>query len=576
MSGNRSRAIVTSDGRASPARDSSNSGTQEPSRTSDDRLETEDIDAPAWRIALCQVADLKSLLKNGELSEELARMLANRWGTSVRTVWRRVRAFRREGSVRAVLNRRRGSSPGVGRMLPEVEAVISDSARNWWKATENATIAEVYPTVIRDCVARGLSRPSRATVARRLAVLRRDAANFAPDVAAKLRDRTRLVKSSYTVEHALAVVQVDHTVADVFIVDPVSRCCIGRPTLTVAIDVSTRCVLGMCLALEAPSSLLVALCLENAVGPKEAWLKGLGAHVEWPVFGTPHALHVDNGREFHSAAFRRGCDLNGIEIIYRPPGTPRYGGHVERLIGTLMRRVRLLPGNSFSDLLGARPGRAESRATLTLSELGGFLVQDIERYHRHTHRALRQSPLAAWERHWAREQTEPRMPCDLVRFRLDFLPLQRRVVGREGIELFGLKYSCEELAPEVHLGARRVVRFDPRDVSRVYLERPRAQPLLVPLRDRSLPAMSLWELRAVRKASPEAIERADSEGIRVALEQIGEGTVTPSKMRSRRRAARSATWREVQALASLPVADTTLQTTLASDEIGSLPWEVLE
>jgi putative transposase len=143
--------------------------------------------------------------------------------------------------------------PGVGRLNDAVESVIVDTARTWWKATENATISEIFPEVIRECVGRGLARPSRATVARRLAALKKDPDNFSAPVAAKLRDRTRLAKASYVVESALAVVQVDHTIADVFIVDPSSRKCIGRPTLTVAVDVATRCIAGICLSLEAPS-----------------------------------------------------------------------------------------------------------------------------------------------------------------------------------------------------------------------------------------------------------------------------------------------------------------------------------
>jgi hypothetical protein len=37
---------------------------------------------------------MRKLLANGELSDELARLLATRWGTSVRTEWRLVSAFR--------------------------------------------------------------------------------------------------------------------------------------------------------------------------------------------------------------------------------------------------------------------------------------------------------------------------------------------------------------------------------------------------------------------------------------------------------------------------------------------------
>jgi putative transposase len=536
----------------------------------------DDPDSDAWQIALAQVADLKSALSNNALTAATVDSIARRWGTSARTVWRRAKAFREEGSLRSILQRRRGPVAGVSKLDSVIETIISDTARAWWKATENATSAEIYPAIVRECAGRGLARPSRATVVRRLSVLRKDPANFSAAVAATLRDRSRLVKTSYTIERSLSVVQVDHTVADVFIVDPSSHKCIGRPTLTVAVDVATRCICGVCLSLESPSSLLVALCLENAVSPKQSWLRSLGLDLDWPVHGIPDALHTDNGREFHSAAFRRGCDLNGIDTIYRPPATPRFGGHVERLIGTLMRRIRLLPGNTYSDFLQARPKRAEARATLTLSELGAFLLEDVHRYHRNTHRSLGRPPLSAWEEYWGKQAVGPRLPKDISRFRLDFLPLQRRVIGREGIELFGLKYSCASLAQEVDLGCKRVVRYDPRDLSHVYLEQPQARHLAVPLRDPGAPALSLWELKAVKRSrwSPQNVE--DPDVLRRAVEQVSEKGANMPQLRRNRRAARREAWRAVEKLADTVLPNTSLKPTLVSKDVESLPWEVLE
>jgi putative transposase len=522
------------------------------------------------------MADLKSALASNELNAALADSLARRWGTSVRTVWRRAKAFREDSGLRSMLQRRRGPLAGVRRLDNTVESIISDTARAWWKSTENATSAEIYPAIVRECAGRGVPRPSRATVVRRLSVLRKDPANFSAAVAAKLRDRSRLVKASYTVERALSVVQVDHTIADVFIVDPSSHKCIGRPTLTVAVDVATRCICGVCLSLESPSSLQVALCLENAVAPKKNWLLSLGLDLEWPVYGLPEALHTDNGREFHSAAFRRGCDLNGIDTLYRPPATPRFGGHVERLIGTLMRRVRLLPGNTYSDFLQARPQRAESGARLTLNELGAFLLEDIHRYHRNTHRSLGRAPLSAWEQYWRQQTAGPRLPKDVSRFRLDFLPLQRRVIGREGIELFGLKYSCAALAQEIDLGRKRVVRYDPRDLSRVYLEQSHSQPLAVPLRDPLTPTLSLWELRAIKRSKTNTRNIEDPETLRRALAQMSEEGTNISQLRRNRRAARRDAWRAVEQLADSAIPNTSLQPTLVSNDVESLPWEVLE
>ena len=53
-------------------------------------------------------------------------------------------------------------------------------------------------------------------------------------------------------------------------------------------------------------------------------------------------LHLDSAKEFRSEALRRGCEQYGIAIDYRPVRTPQYGGHIERLIGTMMGKVHLL------------------------------------------------------------------------------------------------------------------------------------------------------------------------------------------------------------------------------------------
>ncbi|WP_246726163.1 transposase family protein [Rhizobium lusitanum] len=69
----------------------------------------------------------------------------------------------------------------------------------------------------------------------------------------------------------------------------------------------------------------------------------------WPVAGLPDMVHVDNDADFRSRAFKRGCEDAGIAIDWRPPGEPRFGGHIEHLIGTQMGRLHLLPGTTFSN-----------------------------------------------------------------------------------------------------------------------------------------------------------------------------------------------------------------------------------
>ena len=94
--------------------------------------------------------------------------------------------------------------------------------------------------------------------------------------------------------------------------DEVMRLPIGRPWLTLAVDVATRVVVGFYVSMEAPSSTSVALCLSQAVLTKDAWLVQRGLECSWPVWGLPAAVHTDNGADFTAAALRRGCDEHGI------------------------------------------------------------------------------------------------------------------------------------------------------------------------------------------------------------------------------------------------------------------------
>ena len=84
-----------------------------------------------------------------------------------------------------------------------------------------------------------------------------------------------------------------------------------------------------------------------------------GVAGDWPVQGLLERLHLDNAKEFHSEALKRGCEQYGIAVDYRPVRTPHYGGHIERLIGTMMGKVHLLAWHHF---LGcSRQGRLEAR-----------------------------------------------------------------------------------------------------------------------------------------------------------------------------------------------------------------------
>jgi putative transposase len=132
--------------------------------------------------------------------------------------------------------------------------------------------------------------------------------------------------SSLAPQRALEVVQIDHTPVDVIVVDRENRQPIGRPWLTLAVDVKTRMITGFHVSLWSPSALSVCLALTHAVLEKTSWLADRELQtLEWPISGLPQVLHVDNAREFHSEALVRGCQEYGIRLDHRPVGRPHFG-----------------------------------------------------------------------------------------------------------------------------------------------------------------------------------------------------------------------------------------------------------
>jgi putative transposase len=116
----------------------------------------------------------------------------------------------------------------------------------------------------------------------------------------------------------------------------------------------------------------------------------------------PETIHVDNAKEFRSKAMKRGAEEHGISLQYRPIGAPHYGGHIERLIGTMMGAVHLLPGSTFSSIKDRGDYDSVAKSVMTLDELEHWLALEITRYHAERHRALGIPPVAAWNEAYGR------------------------------------------------------------------------------------------------------------------------------------------------------------------------------
>ena len=435
------------------------------------------------------------------------------------TLFRLAKQFREDSRTSALLPNTSGPKPGMQPLDPAVEEIVARHFKDFYATRRKPTRTRFWREVAADCRAQGLVPPSIRRLGRWLDLKDQGRLMARREGKDKAERKHLATPGTLTADRPLDIVQIDHTKADVTVVDPVTRHPLGRPTLAVAIDVNSRMVTGFHLSLEPPSLLSVALCLTHAVMDKSHWLAARGIGTDWPAHGVPRAIYVDNGAEFHARAFELACAEYQIHLQHRPPGTPRYGGHIERLIGTMMGAVHLLPGSHFSNIFERGDLDAEAEAVMTLDELESWLALEITgSYHARIHSASETTPAAAWA---ARvEEAKPRLPADLRQFLVDFLPSEQRVLQRDGFHLFHIRYWSDELRWLMGRESRKfTLKYDPRDLSRIFVL---TEDGIIEARpaDLTRPAISLWEHRAARRALREAGRRSvDEELIFRTIEQ---------------------------------------------------------
>jgi len=349
----------------------------------------------AWECARRRVEIIGPLAQSETVGHDAADAAAQALGLSRRQVYVLIcRARQGTGLVTDLAPGKSSGGKGKGRLPDSIERIIRELLQKRFLTKQKRSLATFHREVAQACKAQKLRVPARNTVALRIVgldPLKTVRSREGQDASRELQSAGGVPP---TVSEPLEQVQIDHTVIDLIVVDTRDRQPIGRPYLTLAIDVFTRCVLGMVVTLEAPSAVSVGLCLAHVVCDKRPWLEGLDVEMDWPISGKPRLLYLDNAAEFKSEALRRGCEQHGIRLDYRPPGQPHYGGIVERIIGTAMQMIHDLPGTTFSN-----PGQrgeydAERMASLTLRELERWLTLAVGTYHGSVHNGLLQPPAA--------------------------------------------------------------------------------------------------------------------------------------------------------------------------------------
>lgn len=419
-------------------------------------------------------------------------------GLNSHHVYRLMKAYEADPRTRSLLPKSPGPPAGRRRLHPRVETIIEEEIQTRYMDLLKPKKSLLMKGIHARCAAEGLGKPARETVEARLAVISKREQTKRRHGPKKAREQFDPIRGSLEAERALEIVQIDHTPTDVMGIEPDTLEVIGRPFITLAVDIRTRMYCGFYLTFDPPSVSSVAACVAHAVMDKSEWLSSRGLPAEWPVAGLCEVIHVDNGKEFHSKAFTRACEDYGIEVRYRPPATPHMGGHVERRIGHLMQELHMLPGTTFSNIKERGVYDPAGNACLTIAEIEWLVAAIILEHHASFHEGIDTSPIAKWAADT--EGRTFRTPANLRTFHRDFLPFEDRKVQQDGIHLYNVLYWHDVLTPFLHNNEWVTVHYDPANLSKVFVRGVSGEYLEIPYRNLRRPAISKWELKAATRA----------------------------------------------------------------------------
>lgn len=485
-----------------------------PSLSINSRHDIFGISDDVWEIAKNRLEIIKPLLEIAESrSEKQVEDRALEFNIHKTTLYRWIQKYEASNILSSLIpyHLLKGA-PGKLRIREEVELIVSKTIEDLYLGVQKLTVRKVYTAIVQRCKNARLIPPHENTVRARIKLLA-DKRVMAAREGKGIADRKYRNTDGVFPEGVcpLDVIQIDHTPMDIMVVDEKYRQSIGRPYLTLAIDVFSRMIAGFYISLEEPSYFSVAQCLSCSILPKDALLRSLNISGYWNLWGVPRSIHMDNASEFRGKELQRVCDQYGITIAWRPVARPQFGGHIERLIGTFMREMHVLPGTTFANIVQRGEYKPEKEAAMTIVELETYVVEFIVNvYHKRMHTGINDVPEHRYEAGLFGNDTTPGrgLPDKIEnedKFRISLLPTIERTIQRSGVKVDKIAYYSDALRRWIKVKENNRARLfifkrDPRDISVIWFFDPELKEYFpIPYRNVTYPPISMWDLRMAQR-----------------------------------------------------------------------------
>lgn len=393
-------------------------------------------------------------------------------GSTLRDWYGRWRKSGRLLGALAPLTHKRGNHEP--RLDPAVRHVIAACIREKWLTLEAPPLTVVYDLVCRRIAQLNEGRELPPLKEPNEIALRRWIADnvdgytetFFRKGRKEAEHQFRLTQNSPRIVRPLQVVEFDETPLDVLLIDENGRLR-GRAYLTAGICVATGMIVGWHIGWDKPGYATIMQALRMAVSRKD--LTGSGAESDYPVYGVPEMIKVDNGPAYRSTSLVAAAGQLQFELRLVPVGKPNLKGKVERFFREVATDfTSVIPGRTFSNVQQRGDYPSEGYASMTLEQVQRMFTRwVVDIYHnRPNSRAFSQTPLDRWN---ALSGCGVRLPPEAV----DLTPLLGLIVHRtiqaDGITFMGLTYRDPILIgmkkDAAHMGHEWLVKVDPNDIS---------------------------------------------------------------------------------------------------------------
>ena len=192
-----------------------------------------EVENPEERVLAVERANaLRPIIELEEAGQDIGPLLldaAKMMGVSRSTAWDFYRRLKtNDGRVSSLLPKRRGPKHGSRRLEPDVESTIERVLRQHYLVPEPPSFLRIVNEIRAECAARGYRPPTRRTIKSRVDAMDQREVMRKRKGAKAARQAFDPRVGGLDVERPLEVVQIDHILADIMLIDQFEREPLGR------------------------------------------------------------------------------------------------------------------------------------------------------------------------------------------------------------------------------------------------------------------------------------------------------------------------------------------------------------